>query len=130
VPSAFTSVLTRDIDDELRNALTSSPRLIRGSAIGDALVVSEVKPAGVSVFIGMSPNSGFVSGVIETDAWGFIQADASFQTSMPGVFAAGDVRSGSTKQLASTGEGVTLLIMVCQYLQGRGDLPVKVAESM
>jgi thioredoxin reductase (NADPH) len=93
--------------------------------------VSEITAAGVFVFIGMSPNSGFVNGVLETDGWGFIQTDASFQTSMPGVFAAGDVRSGSTKQLASaTGEGVTALIMVRQHLQRRGELPIKVAESM
>ncbi len=49
---------------------------------------------------------------------------------MPGVYAAGDVRRGSTKQLASaTGEGVTALIMVRQYLQKLGDLPAKIAAG-
>ena len=49
---------------------------------------------------------------------------------MRGVYAAGDVRGGSTKQLASaTGEGVTALIMVRQYLQKLGDVPARVAAS-
>ena len=43
--------------------------------------------------------------------------DETLQTSMPGVFAAGDVRAGSTKQLASAiGEGVTALLMIRQKL--------------
>ena len=47
---------------------------------------------------------------------------------MPGVFAAGDVRRGSTKQLGSAvGEGATALIMVRQYLQKLGDVPVRSA---
>ena len=89
----------------------------------------EIEPAAVFVFIGLSPNTGFLDGVIATDQWGFIKTDESFQTSLPGVFAAGDVRAGSTKQLASaTGEGVTALIMVRQYLQKLGEVPAHVAE--
>src|SRR5574341_113875 len=41
----------------------------------------EVKPAGVFVFIGLTPNSGLVKDVVETDAMGFIKTDASLQTS-------------------------------------------------
>lgn len=54
----------------------------------------------------------------ELDQWGFIVTDDTLQTTLPAVFAAGDVRAGSTKQLASAiGEGVTGLIMIRQYLQ-------------
>ncbi|MCH7699901.1 MAG: NAD(P)/FAD-dependent oxidoreductase, partial [Chloroflexi bacterium] len=55
----------------------------------------------------------------------------TLQTSMPGVYAAGDVRAGSTKQLASAaGEGVTALLMVRQYLpQQLGDVPVKTGAA-
>jgi thioredoxin reductase (NADPH) len=50
-------------------------------------------------------------------------------TSKPGVFAAGDVRSGSTKQLAAaTGEGATALLMVRQYLQELGDVAERVTS--
>ncbi len=90
----------------------------------------EIQAAGAFVFVGLSPNTGFLRGTLELDQWGFIKTDESFQASMPGVFAAGDVRAGSTKQLASaTGEGATALLMVRQFLQKRGEVPARVAES-
>ena len=61
----------------------------------------EITPDGVFVFIGLSPNTDLVKGVLELDEFGFIQTDIGLQTSMPGIFAAGDVRAGSTKQAAS-----------------------------
>ncbi|MEX1253543.1 MAG: FAD-dependent oxidoreductase [Dehalococcoidia bacterium] len=83
----------------------------------------EFHPEGVFVFVGLTPNSDFLKGAVETDQWGFITTDATFQTSLSGVFAAGDVRAGSTKQLASAiGEGVTALIMVRSYLQKLGEV--------
>lgn len=55
---------------------------------------------------------------------GFIKTEESFETSLPGVFAAGDVRAGSTKQLgAAIGEGVTALLMVRRYLERASQLP-------
>ncbi len=90
----------------------------------------EFHPAAAFVFIGLTPNTEFLKGAVETDKWGFIVTDETLQTSMPGVYAAGDVRRGSTKQLASaTGEGVTALVMVRQYLQKLGDLPAKIATG-
>jgi thioredoxin reductase (NADPH) len=89
--------------------------------------VLEFHPQGVFVFIGLDPNSGFLKGKVELDRWGFVITDDRFQTSMPGVFAAGDVRQGSTKQLASAvGEGVTALLMVRQHLQNVGDVAERV----
>lgn len=89
----------------------------------------EIQAAAAFIFIGLSPNTAFLSGSVDLDQWGFIKTDTSFQTSMPGVFAAGDVRSGSTKQLASAiGEGVTALLMARQYLQKIGDVAGHVPE--
>jgi thioredoxin reductase (NADPH) len=83
----------------------------------------ELSPAAVFVYVGLDPNTEFLKGSVELDERGFIVTDDGFQTSIPGVFAAGDVRAGSTKQLASaTGEGVTALVMVRQYLQKLGDV--------
>jgi thioredoxin reductase (NADPH) len=80
----------------------------------------EVHPSGVFVFIGLAPNSGIVKGQVETDEWGFIVTDASLQTSAPGLFAAGDVRAGSTKQAASAaGEGAAVALGIRRYLQER-----------
>jgi thioredoxin reductase (NADPH) len=88
----------------------------------------ELHPAAAFVFIGLTPNTGFLEDAVETDKYGFIVTDETFQTSIPGVFAAGDVRRGSTKQLASAvGEGVTALLMARQHLQKLGDVPAKTA---
>jgi thioredoxin reductase (NADPH) len=90
----------------------------------------EFHPAAAFVFIGLSPNTGFLKDTVETDRYGFIITDETFQTSVPGVYAAGDVRRGSTKQLASAvGEGVAALLMARQYLQKLGDLPAKTAVA-
>jgi thioredoxin reductase (NADPH) len=80
-------------------------------------------PAAAFVFIGLDPNTRFARGTIDLDRWGFVVTDDQFQTSVPGVFAAGDVRAGSTKQLASAaGEGVAALLMIRQYLQRHSHL--------
>jgi thioredoxin reductase (NADPH) len=80
----------------------------------------ELHPAGCFVFIGLDPNTGFLRGQVALDDSGFIVTDASFMTSVPGVFAAGDVRAGSTKQLASAvGEGAAAAIQIRQYLESR-----------
>jgi thioredoxin reductase (NADPH) len=80
-------------------------------------------PAGVFVFIGLDPNTGFLDGALELDRWGFIETDDTFATSMPGVFAAGDVRADSTKQLGSAvGDGIAALLQVRAYLRRRHEL--------
>jgi thioredoxin reductase (NADPH) len=73
---------------------------------------------GVFVFIGLKPNTGFLEGSdVKLDAIGMIETDNSLQTSIEGVFAAGDVRSGATMQIASaSGEGATAALMVRKYL--------------
>ena len=75
-------------------------------------------PAAAFVFIGLDPNTKFLKGAVSLDNAGFIVTDDVFQTSLPGVFAAGDVRHGSTKQLAAAvGEGVAALLHIRQHLQ-------------
>lgn len=75
---------------------------------------------GVFIFIGLLPNSQFlVNSPIELDKIGFVVTDDHLQTAMPGVFAAGDVRSGATMQIASaSGEGATSALMIREYLEG------------
>jgi len=76
------------------------------------------KPAAAFVFIGLDPNTAFLGPDFERDRWGFLKTGADFQTSLPGVFAAGDARQGSTKQLGSAvGEGIAALLSVRTYLQ-------------
>jgi thioredoxin reductase (NADPH) len=88
---------------------------IRDHSTGKETTVS---PSAAFVFIGLQPNSEFLHGALDLDEWGFVVTDDRFQTSMPGVYAAGDVRKGSTKQLAAAvGEGVTALLMVREHLR-------------
>lgn len=70
------------------------------------------------IFIGLDPNTEFLSDVIDLDQWGSIISSQTLGTNMPGIYAAGDARSGSTKQVASAvGEGATAALMIRQYLE-------------
>ncbi len=93
----------------------------------------ELHPAAVFVFIGQLPNSQIVKNSVALDAWGYIKTGHdvihhpgyatsmphAMETSVPGIFAAGDVRAGSTKQVASAvGEGASAAIAIREYLKG------------
>jgi thioredoxin reductase (NADPH) len=83
------------------------------------------QPAAAFVFIGLTPNSGWLEGVVERDKWGFVVTDDTFATSVPGVYAAGDLRARATKQLgAAVGDGIAALIAIRSYLQRHSDLRV------
>ena len=113
-------------NDRIEVRTNTSVREFRGSSKVEALVVAdsttgeteELHPSAVFVFIGLDPNTEFVRDSVDTDRYGFIVTDMAFQSTLPGVFAAGDVRAGSTKQLASAvGEGTTAAMMVRGYLE-------------
>jgi len=76
---------------------------------------------GVFVFVGLKPNSEFVEGSgIEMDHVHLIKSDENLMTNIPGVFVAGDIRSGATMQIASAaGEGATAALKIREYLEGR-----------
>jgi len=75
---------------------------------------------GVFVFIGLTPNSELVKDKAGLDNWGFVKT-IHMQSSMDGVFAAGDVRADSTKQAASAaGEGASAAIAIREYLNEIG----------
>ena len=80
--------------------------------------VEELHPAATFIFIGMDPNTAFLKDSTELDQWGFIQTSPQFETSVPGIYAAGDVRAGSTKQVTgAVGEGTTAAMMIRHYLE-------------
>jgi thioredoxin reductase (NADPH) len=75
---------------------------------------------GVFVFVGLVPNSQFLKDTtVKLDEIGFVLTDPDLHTSMKGVFAAGDIRSGATMQIASAaGEGATAALKIREYLEG------------
>ena len=87
------------------------------------------QPAAVFVFIGLTPSTEFLRDVVELDEWGFVVAEG-FQSSLPGVFVAGDCRAGSTKQLgAATGDGIAALLAVRDYLRQHHHLKAAAANA-
>jgi thioredoxin reductase (NADPH) len=75
--------------------------------------------AGVFVFVGLEPNSTFARGVVELDGAGHVVVDQRLQSSVAGVFAAGDIRQHSVAQLvAAAGDGATAAVNAARYLRG------------
>jgi thioredoxin reductase (NADPH) len=60
-----------------------------------------LKADGCFIWIGILPNTSFLNNIVETDQGGFIVTDSSMQTSVPGIFAAGDVRNTPLRQIAT-----------------------------
>jgi thioredoxin reductase (NADPH) len=76
--------------------------------------------AGLFVYIGLVPNRELIAPLVETDADGRVLADASFQTACPGLFVAGDLRSGATALLVSAaGDGAAAAWAARAYLRER-----------
>jgi thioredoxin reductase (NADPH) len=80
----------------------------------------KVAADGLFVFIGAAPRTQWLEGVVDRDEHGFILANERMETSVPGVFVAGDVRSGSVKRIASAvGEGAMAVQFIHGYLADR-----------
>ena len=78
----------------------------------------EFRTDGVFVAIGHTPNTKFLEGQVEMDEQGYIITRNGTQTSVPGVFAAGDVRAESMKRVASAvGDGAMAVALVHRYLE-------------
>ena len=78
----------------------------------------DFKTDGVFVFIGHDPATKFLNGFVELDEKGYIKANERLETSVPGVFAAGEVRAGAVRQLVSAcGEGCEAALSAQAYLE-------------
>jgi thioredoxin reductase (NADPH) len=83
----------------------------------DTQVIERIAITDLFVMIGAQPHSQFLNGLAELDDKGFIKAGADKATSTPGLFAVGDIRSGSVKRVANAaGEGASCIPAVWQFL--------------
>lgn len=100
--------------------MVSTDGKISSVRVSDNGVEKSIETDGVFVFVGLLPNTGFLKeSSIELDEYGLIKTDSKLATSMKGVFASGDVRSGATLQIASAvGEGASAALSIREYLDG------------
>ncbi len=79
-----------------------------------------VSLSGVFVYVGLEPNSAMVGGVAGMDNSGHIEVGLSMETSVPGLYAVGDIRQRSSSQLVSAaGDGATAAIAAFGYIRSR-----------
>jgi thioredoxin reductase (NADPH) len=80
-------------------------------------VLSSLAATALFVFIGFRPNTGIIAGHVDHDEMGYLRTDANMQTSIPGLFAAGDLRAQLTRQVTTAaGDATTAAIAVEKYL--------------
>ena len=85
-------------------------------------VPRDLPVTGLFVFIGFRPNTGIIDGHVDHDDMGYLRTDANMQTSMRGLFAAGDVRAQLTRQVTTAvGDATTAAIAVEKYLKALAD---------
>jgi thioredoxin reductase (NADPH) len=123
---------------EVKEFIGRESKLTELKLLNNQTGVNETLPInGAFIFIGLDPNTGFLKGSrIALDSWGFVTTGHALvhgghrpqgfenrdpyllETSVPGVFAAGDVRDTSTKQVVSAaGEGSTAALLIREYLK-------------
>ncbi|MFV2014046.1 MAG: NAD(P)/FAD-dependent oxidoreductase, partial [Candidatus Heimdallarchaeota archaeon] len=105
---------------QVKEVLVGSQKTLEGLLMENTLTGEEykIKPDGVFLFIGLTPNAEPVKHLVDFDKGGFIQTDGTLMTRTSGLFAAGDCRSGSTKQAVSAmGEGAAVSIHIRDYLR-------------
>ena len=90
---------------------------VRDLATGES---STLPVAAVFVHVGRVPNTALLEGVVALDESGRVATDAWMRTELPGLFAAGDIRSDSSGQAVSAaGDGATAAVAAHRYLAGR-----------
>jgi thioredoxin reductase (NADPH) len=108
-------VLTHTVAAEFKGDGHLDTVMLKDTGSGE---LRALHPAAVFVFIGLSPNTELVKGLVALDERGFVVSSPTLETSVHGVFVAGDCRAGSTKQAASAaGEGAAVALAIRRYLE-------------
>ena len=71
------------------------------------------------IYVGFHPNTDYLKGVLDMDAMGHLHTDVHMRTKIPGVYAVGDCRADSTRQLGTAvGDGITAALAAFHDLNG------------
>jgi thioredoxin reductase (NADPH) len=80
---------------------------------------AEIEVSGVFIYAGFLPNSAFLEGLVELDQAGYIVTNEKMETSVPGIYVVGDLRSKRVRQIdVACGEGTIAAISVGEYIRG------------
>lgn len=113
-------------DEKIELLLNHIPVSINGKQIVDSITVKDkqtgqekiLEVSGVFIYAGFLPGSKFLEGLVELDDLGYIKTDQKMQTSVPGIYAAGDIRSKDVRQISTAcGEATTAAVSAGDYLK-------------
>lgn len=136
------SSLASSMSSYLSSRLAADPKItieyhaevsaLQGAAHLEALTIRDVKTGSTKtvetralfIMVGAAPNTEWLSGLVDLDDKGFVitggghgEGASPFATSLPGIFAVGDVRAGSVKRVASSvGEGSVVISKVWEFV--------------
>ena len=98
---------------------------VLGKEFVEGIILSsgkELKVDGVFVFVGMKTNNELVKDLVELNEWGEVKVDLNMQTSLKGLYATGDIRENSVKQVvAAAGDGAVAAINAVKYIEHTND---------
>jgi len=112
--------------DRIHLRAYSEPLEIRGDTVVTGLRVRDVRTneesdldvEGVFIFVGLAPNTGLLAPLVDLDETGCVSTTPWMETGVPGLFAAGDIRSDSPRQLVNVAsDGATAAIAAHRYLE-------------
>ncbi|MBO7673314.1 thioredoxin-disulfide reductase [bacterium] len=113
-------------NDKIEVIYNSTVEKIQGDEVVKSIILKNVKTGensllevdGVFPYIGIHPNSELFSGQLEQDAKGFIMTDNTMNTSVPGVFAVGDVRNTPLRQvITAVSDGAVAAVYAGKYME-------------
>lgn len=100
---------------EIQGSMVVERAIIENNKTGER---QELPVSGVFIYVGTEPNTEFLQGVLKLDENGYIITDGNLQTSVEGVFAAGDVRKSRLRQVVvAAGEGALAAVMAEKYIE-------------
>ena len=115
------SFLWDTVVESIEGGVTVESATLRNLKTGDK---TSFPTSAVFVFIGQTPNTGLLAGLVPTDAGGHAIVDLQMNTNVPGLFAAGDIRTQSARQLISAaGDGATAAISADHWLAAQHHKP-------
>src|SRR4030043_1177162 len=115
-------------DPKIKLLWNSVVQEIRGDSVVQSILVKnvktgeigELKTEGVFLFVGLSPKTQFLKGLVKLDEAGYILTSENCETSVKGIFAAGDCRKKLLRQIATAvGDGATAAFAAEKFMEGK-----------